>query len=276
MSSKDHPLDQLLKVMARLRDPEQGCPWDLRQDYASILPHTLEEAYEVADAIERGDFDQLRDELGDLLFQVVFYARMAEEENRFDFSEIVEILVEKLVRRHPHVNFSDAAPSGVAISESEVLENWERIKQQERGQKSAEPSAASVLDDIPMAIPALARARKLQRRAASTRFDWPEASGVMAKITEELEEVRELVDADTAPDPQALEDELGDLMFSCVNLSRHLKVDPEAALRRANRKFEDRFRALERLREAQAARDGESESEFLNRLWEQVKASEIR
>lgn len=193
-------VERLLQVMARLRDPEQGCPWDLRQDYASILPHTLEEAYEVADAIERGDFDQLRDELGDLLFQVVFYARMAEEENRFDFAGIVENLVGKLVRRHPHVNFSDDGERGARISESQVLQNWERIKQEERGQKSAEPGAASALDDIPVAIPALARARKLQRRAASVHFDWPDVSGVMEKVSEELAEVRELVSADTAPD----------------------------------------------------------------------------
>lgn len=276
MTEPNHPIERLLAIMARLRDPERGCPWDLRQDFASILPHTLEEAYEVADAIEREDFSQLRDELGDLLFQVVFYARMAEEENRFDFAEIVEGLAGKLVRRHPHVDFSEDGSGGVVLSEAEVLRNWEAIKQEERGERSGESLPASVLDDIPLAIPALTRARKLQRRAAGTGFDWTEFAGVIDKISEELGEVRELVEAKEPADSVALEDELGDLIFSCVNLSRHLGVDPEASLRRANSKFERRFRELERRREAVRAKDGESEVEFLERIWVEVKKDENR
>ncbi len=222
-----HGLRRLARIMARLRDPVRGCPWDREQDFASIAPYTIEEAYEVADAIARGDLADLRDELGDLLLQVVFHARMAEEAGAFDLADVAEAICAKMERRHPHI-FGDTA----AETAEAVLANWEAIK-------AAEKPRASVLDDVPLALPALTRAEKLQKRAARTGFDWPDATGPRAKIAEELAEL------DAAADDAARADELGDLLFAVVNLARHLKIDPEAALRAANIKFETRFRAIE-------------------------------
>jgi ATP diphosphatase len=227
VSERGDPLAALLAVMARLRDADHGCPWDREQTFETIAPYTLEEAYEVADAIDRGDRDALRSELGDLLFQVVFHARMAEERGWFDFAAVAQAIHDKLVRRHPHV-FGDVRIESAA----ELTKLWEDAKARERG------ADASVLHDIPHALPALARATKLGKRAGTVGFDWPDAASVREKVAEELAELE-------AAHSDAVAEELGDVLFSVANLSRHLKVDPEEALRAANRKFEQRFRRME-------------------------------
>lgn len=269
-----YQLPDLLHLMARLRDPQHGCPWDLQQNYASIVPHTLEEAYEVADAIESGDFDHLPGELGDLLFQVVYYSQLAREEGRFDFATVVDAITRKLVRRHPHV-FPDGdlygSPELPRLDEAAIKQRWEEIKAEERAEKAAAPEQLSLLDDVPSALPALSRAAKLQKRAAQVGFDWPEALPVVDKVREELGEVLEAM---SEKDPQAIAEELGDLLFVVVNLARHLKVDPENALRAANGKFERRFRFIEQaLREA--GRPIEScDLEELDGLWGEAKKAE--
>jgi ATP diphosphatase len=233
--------DDLLYLMSRLRDPQTGCPWDIKQDYASIVPSTLEEAYEVVDAIEKGDFIHLKEELGDLLFQVIFYSQLGSEDGHFSFAGVVSDLVAKLVRRHPHV-----FPDGTLKSQIEnrhtlptdVKARWEAIKQQERQAKGAQ----SVLADVPLNLPALTRAAKLQKRAATVGFDWQDVNGPIAKVREELLEVEGAL---AAADSRAIEEELGDLLFSVVNVSRFLKIDPEQALRKASKKFEQRFAYIE-------------------------------
>ncbi|HEJ6175667.1 TPA: nucleoside triphosphate pyrophosphohydrolase [Pseudomonas aeruginosa] len=267
-------LDDLLHLMARLRDPEFGCPWDLQQSYATIVPHTLEEAYEVADAIEQGDFPQLREELGDLLFQVVYYSQLAREEERFAFDEVVDGITRKLIRRHPHV-FLDGdlygKPDAAKLAEAAVKQRWEELKAEERAAKAKEPQQLSLLDDVPVALPALSRAAKLQKRAAQVGFDWPEALPVVDKVREELDEVLEAM---AEGDEGAVGEEVGDLLFVVVNLARHLKVDPEAALRQANGKFERRFRFIERnLREA-GRKAEECSLEELDSLWGEAKKAE--
>lgn len=269
-----YKLDDLLQLMARLRHPEHGCPWDLKQSYASIVPYTLEEAYEVADAIERGDFDHLPGELGDLLFQVVYYSQLAAEEGRFGFAEVVDGITAKLIRRHPHV-FPDgdlyAAPDAQELEEAAVKQRWEELKAEERAAKAAAPEQLSLLDDVPQALPALSRAAKLQKRAAQVGFDWPEALPVLDKVREELDEVLEAMSEN---DPQAIAEELGDLLFVVVNLARHLKVEPEAALRAANGKFERRFRFIEQaLRDAGRPIENCSLDE-LDALWGEAKKQE--
>lgn len=224
-SEAPHALARLTAIMARLRDPEHGCEWDVAQTFATIAPYTIEEAYEVADAIERGDLDALKDELGDLALQVVFHARMAEEAGAFDLADVLTAISDKMERRHPHV-FGDGQSPG-----------WEAVKAAERAEKESDPSA---LAGVASALPALLRAEKLQKRAARVGFDWPDASGARAKILEELDEI-------AAAPPEALEEEVGDLLFAVVNFARHLKTDPEAALRAANSKFERRFRTMETL-----------------------------
>ncbi|SCW46273.1 ATP diphosphatase [Sphingobium faniae] len=219
----------LATVMARLRDPDTGCPWDIQQDFASIAPYTIEEAYEVADAIERSDMPALCDELGDLLLQVVFHSRMAEQAGHFRLQDVIDGITAKMIRRHPHVF------GGTADGEDRHAQ-WESIKAAERAEKETDPSA---LASVAHAIPALLRAKKLQKRAARTGFDWPDITGVRAKIAEELAEV------EAATSPQHQQEEVGDLLFAVVNLARHLKVDPEVALRAANAKFEQRFRQME-------------------------------
>lgn len=269
-----YQLADLLHLMARLRDPQHGCPWDLQQDYASIVPHTLEEAYEVADAIERRDFAHLPGELGDLLFQVVYYSQLAREEGRFDFATVVDAITRKLVRRHPHV-FPDGdlygSPELPRLDEAAIKQRWEQIKAEERAEQAAAPEQLSLLDDVPHALPALSRAAKLQKRAAGVGFDWPEALPVVDKLHEELNEVLEAMSEN---DPQAIAEEIGDLLFVVVNLARHLKVDPENALRAANGKFERRFRFIEQaLRDA--GRSPEScDLEELNALWDAAKKAE--
>ncbi|PNQ03845.1 nucleoside triphosphate pyrophosphohydrolase [Sphingobium sp. SA916] len=232
-NSKASPADimPLAKVMARLRDPDTGCPWDVEQDFASIAPYTIEEAYEVADAIERDDMAALRDELGDLLLQVAFHSRMAEQAGHFTLQEVIDGITEKMIRRHPHV-------FGEGTGRTDGHAQWEAIKAAERAEKEPDPSA---LAGVAIALPALLRAEKLQKRAARTGFDWPDIGGVIDKIEEELGEVQ------AATTQAEREEEVGDLLFAVVNLARHLKVDPEVALRAANGKFDKRFRIMEGL-----------------------------
>lgn len=231
------PMQRLLDIMARLRDPRDGCPWDLEQDFASVLPYTLEEAYEVAQAIDDGDMAELRDELGDLLFQVVFHARIAEERGAFDFHDVSRAISEKIVRRHPHV-FAAGSERDAATQ----TRSWEQIKAAERAGKRGD-GPSSELDGVPAALPALPRAVKLQRRAARVGFDWADWRGVFDKVQEELAELRAEVDA--GADHERVEEEMGDLLFAMANLARHLRVDPEVALRSSNRKFVRRFKGLE-------------------------------
>lgn len=235
---------ELAQIMARLRDPVAGCPWDLEQDFATIAPYTIEEAYEVADAIERGDMGELRDELGDLLFQVMFHSRMAEEAGAFALADVVAAINDKMLRRHPHVFGEDR--DGRSADEQTVA--WETLKAAERAKKSAANVAPSALDGVARALPALLRAEKLQKRAARTGFDWTETPPIFDKLEEEIAEVKEAM---ASGDADAVEDEVGDLLFVVANLARRLSVDPEQALRKANAKFERRFRAME----SEAARD---------------------
>lgn len=263
MSASGAAITRLLRILARLRDPERGCPWDLAQDFRSIVPHTLEEAYEVADAIESGDLRHLRDELGDLLFQVIFLSRLAEELSLFDFDAVAQALADKLVRRHPHV-FGEARIGSVA----EQSHAWDQIKAAERKERSAmgEPSE---LDGVPAKLPALSRAAKLGRRAGRVGFDWDDVEGSLAKVEEELGELKEALGL--VPRGNEVEEELGDLLFSITNLARHLRLDPEAALRRATRKFERRFRHVERLLREQGRRPSREHREEMERYWRQAK-----
>ncbi len=253
--------------MRRLRDPETGCPWDIEQSFASIAPYTIEEAYEVADAIERGAYDELETELGDLLLQVVYHARMAEEEGRFDFDRVAHGIADKMIRRHPHV-FGDATVDSAAAQHRA----WEATKAEERARRAALlGSEPSVLDDVPVGLPALTRAGKLQKRAARIGFDWAAAAPVLAKIREELGELEAEIEGGST-DRKA--EELGDLLFAVTNLGRHLGLDAEVALRQANAKFERRFRAVEA---AARGMDGGPEGvglTELDRLWDEVKARE--
>ncbi len=266
------PIEGLLAVMARLRDPAHGCPWDVQQDFASIAPYTIEEAYEVADAIARADLDDLRGELGDLLFQVVFHARMAEEQGAFAFDDVVRGIHDKLVSRHPHV-FGDAQISDVA----EQTRAWEAHKRRER--EAAGDTDTSALAGIARGLPEWQRAVKLQARAAKVGFDWPDHGPVIGKLHEEIEEVRaEFAARQTDPDDPAirarLEDELGDVLFVCANLCRHASVDTGAALRHANRKFERRFRAMEALAAADGVHLEALDLDAQDAYWARVKAAE--
>lgn len=263
---------QLLRIMERLRDPQRGCPWDLQQDFKSIAPHTLEEVYEVIDAIETGDMEQVRGELGDLLFQVVFYAQLGREQGLFDFNAIAAGIGTKLLERHPHV-FPGAVPDvqgpGQDLSADQVVQNWETIKAAER-QRRQGGKPASALDDVPLALTALLRAAKLQKRAAGQGFDWRDSTGPFAKVDEEMAELKQaLAEADQA----AVEEEFGDLLFTLVNLSRHLDVNPETALRAANRKFEKRFRAMEELMRADGRGMSELDESALDAYWNKAKAT---
>jgi MazG family protein len=259
-------IDDLLAIMARLRDPASGCPWDLKQSFRTILPYTLEEAYEVAEAIEQDDMDDLRDELGDLLLQVVFHAQMAKERASFEFADVVRAICDKMLRRHPHV-FGEADFS----DEHQVHANWEREKEAERMRKG-DAEVNGVLDGVARALPALVRAEKLQRRAARVGFDWDSVDGVVGKVREELAECEETADAHT--DPLARIHEVGDLLFSCVNFARHLDVDAEQALRAANHRFERRFGWVERGLQEQGREAGPEAREEMERLWETAKIEE--
>ena len=278
-----YSIDDLKTLMARLRDPESGCPWDTRQSYKTIVPHTIEEAYEVADAIDREDYPHLEDELGDLLFQVIFYSQMGKEDNHFDFDSVVDNLVRKLVRRHPHVfpegTLESRIDPGNRPSEADIKASWERIKAEERAAKpetSAEAERSSRLEGVARTLPAMVRAEKLQRRAANHGFDWPEVEPVFDKLHEEIDELKKAwYDASSGDGPaEAVEDELGDLLFVCVNLARFMKVNPEQALNSTNHKFEMRFRAIEEHLEREG-RDLDGESlEALDAVWQAVKGVE--
>jgi len=268
-------IDRLLDVMARLRDPAAGCPWDLEQSFATIAPYTIEEAYEVAEAIRQDDRAALRDELGDLLLQVVFHAQMAREDGSFDFDEVARGIADKMIRRHPNVfgeDDSDARHSAPA-----QMRSWEAQKAAEREARAhVEGRRASVLDGVALALPALLRAEKLQKRAARVGFDWPGPEPVYDKVLEEVAELRDATQASppAARDPDAVAEEVGDLLFACVNLARHMGVDPEAALRAANAKFTARFHRIE----AALAESGRSAQDAdlpeLDRLWEEAKRAE--
>jgi len=259
------PIDRLLTVMATLRKPEGGCPWDREQTFATIAPYTVEEAYEVADAIEHGDMAALKEELGDLLFQVVFYAQMGTEQGLFDFDAIAAAIADKMVRRHPHV-FADATHRDADAQ----LAAWEATKAEERADKAGTPP--SVLDGVARTLPPMTRAVKLQKRAARVGFDWREAVDVLAKIAEEVAEITEEINADAAID--RLEDEMGDVLFVCVNLARKLAVDPERALKRANAKFESRFRHIEAVLKAAGRTPEDASLAEMEALWDDAKAIE--
>lgn len=252
-------VERLIELMARLRAPEDGCPWDREQTFETVAPYTVEEAYEVADAIDHGDMAELKAELGDLLFQVVFHARMAEEAGAFAFGDVVAAVVDKMTRRHPHV-FGDAE---VRDAEDQTRA-WEAQKAAER----AEKGPASVLDGVARSLPALSRAEKVQKRVARVGFDWPDAAGVLDKLEEELGELREAVAGGRTAEVQA---ELGDLLFTCVNLARHVDTDPERALRRANDRFEGRFRQVEAGLRAEGREPGDADLAELDARWEAVK-----
>jgi MazG family protein len=258
----DDPMAQLLAIMARLRDPDGGCPWDVEQTFASIAPYTIEEAYEVADAIERGDMADLRDELGDLLLQVVFHARMAQEAGLFDFADVARGISDKMIRRHPHV-FSDHAYASLA----DQVEGWEAIKAAERAQKSK----GGVLDDVSAGLPALTRAVKLTRRAARVGFDWPSTAEVLAKLHEEVAELEAEVEAGDVAKARA---ELGDVLFVCANLARKLDIEPEDALRATNAKFMRRFAAIEAALAARGKTPDQSDLAEMDALWDAAKAAE--
>lgn len=272
MSEKppSYTLDDLLFLMERLRDPTHGCPWDLKQSYETIAPSTLEEAYEVVDAIERGDYPHLREELGDLLFQTIFYSQLAKEQNLFSFADIIDTLTAKLIRRHPHV-FPDGHLYSTANDETsspiDVNQNWEAIKSAERQQKGMR----GLLADIPLALPSLTRAAKLQKRAAQVGFDWPDVSQVMEKVEEELSELQHAMAQQAS---EAIEAELGDLLFTCVNLARHLKIDPETALRKANAKFTSRFEQIEKAAEEEGVTLAQLTPSELDERWNAAKRRE--
>ena len=265
-------IEDLLAIMARLRDPQAGCPWDVQQTFATIAPYTIEEAYEVADAIDRNDMPDLRDELGDLLLQVVFHARMAQEQGAFDFADVVAAISAKMMRRHPHVFAGASVEDAPAQSRA-----WDAHKRAER--EAAGDADRSALSGIARGMPEWQRAGKLQQRAARVGFDWPGPTPVIAKLHEEIEEVRSEFDAvaqapEDASARDRLEDEIGDLLFVCANLARHAHVDPGNALRRANRKFERRFRAMEALALAEGVELSTLPLEAQDRYWDRVKAGE--
>lgn len=264
------PMERLLALMARLRDPQGGCPWDLEQTFATIAHHTIEEAYEVADAIEQRDMPALMEELGDLLFQVVFYAQMASEEGLWSFNDVAAAITDKMIRRHPHVfGEQEAAQAG-----AQVVHRWEAIKAQERAAKAAdEGRAPSALDGVINGLPALTRALKLQKRAARVGFDWTRAREVLDKIEEEVAELRAELDH-AEPQKARIQDEMGDLFFALVNLARHVDVEPEAALRGTNAKFERRFRWIEKRLAQQGRTPQDSTLAEMENLWGEAKREE--
>ncbi|OOG38386.1 nucleoside triphosphate pyrophosphohydrolase [Rhodanobacter sp. C06] len=261
-----HGLDELLTIMARLRDPAHGCPWDVQQDFASIAPYTIEEAYEVADAIDRGDFGELREELGDLLLQVVFHARMAEERGLFDFADVAQAINAKMIRRHPHV-FGEAKYANLEAQK----QAWEELKAAERAAKG-EAHDASALAGISHGLPEWKRATKLQQRAATVGFDWPDHRPVLDKLAEEIDEVR--AEFDAGADPARLEDEIGDVLFVVANLARHAGVDFSRALRHANAKFERRFRRMEQLADDAGGSLAAHDLPAQEALWRRAKQDE--
>ncbi|HCH70955.1 MAG TPA: nucleoside triphosphate pyrophosphohydrolase [Colwellia sp.] len=271
MLNSNASIDKLRWIMTQLRDPETGCPWDMKQDFASITAHTLEEAYEVVDAIDQKDFVELEKELGDLLFQVIFYSQLGQEQQLFDFDKVVAAICEKLIRRHPHV-FSDA----LLATDAEIKVNWENEKARERAAKQMQEdnvNPVSVLADIPKNLPALSQAAKIQKRCSHVGFDWDDINDVFAKIEEEVLEVKEELDAKEI-NQTALGEELGDLMFAVVNLCRHAKQDPETLLRQANQKFTKRFHGVE-IQVNDSGKDfSQHNIEQLEQYWQEVKVQE--
>jgi ATP diphosphatase len=272
-------IDRLIAIMTMLRDKQHGCPWDLEQTIKSLLPYTLEEVYEVADAIENNDLVELEDELGDLLFQVIFYAQIAKEQGAFDFQDIATAISDKLVRRHPHVfPAGDVEQFGIPqdISAQQVVVNWEAIKEIEREEKRKKGGSAavekneSILDDVPRALPAMERARKLQKRAAQVGFDWAEIAPVLNKLKEEIAEFEEAL---ASGDHERMSDELGDVLFATINLARHSKIEPEVALRSTNRRFELRFKWIEVALSKQGKVFKDANLEELDALWDQAKST---
>jgi ATP diphosphatase len=261
-------IDRLIAIMAQLRNPDGGCPWDLEQSFETIAPYTIEEAYEVADAIEKQDMGALKDELGDLLFQVVFHGRLAQEQGAFAFDDIAAQCADKMIRRHPHI-FGDTAVVKTAADQTAA---WETMKAAERAEKARKTGGAGALDGVTPGLPALTRAVKIQGRAARVGFDWRTAPPILDKIEEEIDEIRVELDAGSPAD--RLEDEVGDLLFAVANLARHLNLDAEAALRRATAKFERRFHRIETLLAADGDTVAGKDLETLDRLWERVKAEE--
>lgn len=261
-----YDIEELKTIMARLRDRENGCPWDIKQNFKSIAPYTLEEAYEVVDAIEKNNKDELCDELGDLLFQVIYHAQMADEEEAFEFDDVVHAICTKLVRRHPHV-FGNEDLS----SDEEIRDMWERVKREEKADTIEDPS---LLADIPVGLPAMTRAVKLQKRAAQVGFDWPDAGPVLEKIQEELDELKEAMAEPETVRKEKVQEEFGDLLFVMANLSRHLKIDPEAAVRTANKKFVDRFGYIEQTYEYDKEKMKTASLEEMDALWDEAKMHE--
>ncbi len=260
------PLDRLLEVMAQLRDKENGCPWDVEQTFATIAPHTLEEAYEVVDAIEKKDMKALREELGDLLLQVVFHAQMASEQGQFTFDDVAQGIVDKLIRRHPNVYAGQKVGSA-----ADQAEAWEKHKTEEK-KKAGRGIAANLLDDVPTVLPGLTRALKLQKRAVRVGFDWANLEAVFEKLEEEIAELRHVMAHHDTPEGRL--EELGDMLFCCVNLARKLAVDPEEAVRFCNRKFESRFRYMQAEMDAQQRDIADASLQELNDLWDQAKIAE--
>ncbi len=265
MMTPSRDIERLLEIMAALRTPQTGCPWDLAQNFSTIAPYTLEEAYEVADAIARGDLADLKEELGDLLLQVAFHARMAEEQRAFDFGDVVQAITEKLIRRHPHVFADETSPTPHAV---EGL--WERIKAAEKANKTSQTGA---LAGVPIALPALSRALKLQDKASKVGFDWNDPRAVLRKIREEADEIEAELDR-TQLDKAAVHAEIGDLLFAVVNLARHLGGDPEAVLRQTNLKFERRFAAIERALAQRGKAPQDASLAEMDALWNEAKAAE--
>lgn len=268
--TKPRTIDDLIEIMAALRDPDTGCPWDQVQTFQTIAPYTIEEAYEVDDAIRRNDMESLRDELGDLLLQVVYHARLAEEDNAFDFGDVVNAICEKMVRRHPHVFGDEEMRAGI---DTDGL--WERIKQQERQAKAGSygKPEPGLIDGVPAALPALTRSAKIQDKASHAGFDWPDGSAVFAKVKEELEELEAEMDRRDG-DPGRLAEEYGDLLFVLTNLGRHMGIDAERSLRDANHKFIRRFKAMEDELNAQGKNSAEVNLATWNALWENIKLTE--
>ncbi|WP_417596615.1 nucleoside triphosphate pyrophosphohydrolase [Oceanospirillum sp.] len=281
-----YSIKDLTYLMARLRDPESGCPWDKEQTFATIVPHTLEEAYEVADTIEREDWSHLKEELGDLLFQVIYYSQMADEKGWFNLDDVADELVTKMVRRHPHVFASghlypadNESVSATDVDEAEVKQRWGEIKAEEKAKKAATENGGSphhkpsVLSDIPVGLPALTRAAKIQKKASKVGFDWPNIQGVLEKVREELEEVEEAVAENNLPEAQK---EFGDLLFAATNLSRYLKKDPESALRGTNRKFEFRFAYIEQQLQNAGLSFDDVDLKQMDHWWDEAKQLEAQ